>query len=122
MLREIDSYYLEKEEPNKGCLLALRSIVLAHDQHVTETQKWGMPCFCYKKKMFCFLWIDKKIDEPYLLFVEGKHLHHPDLEVGERSRTKILRINPTQDLPVATIKLILNQALSLYKDGTIRIK
>jgi len=23
-------------------------------------------CFCYKKKMFCYLWTDKKTDEPYL--------------------------------------------------------
>ena len=74
-----------------------------------------------EKDVLLFM-VDKQIDEPYLLFVEGKHLHHPDLEVGERSRMKILRINPTQDLPVATIKLILNQALSLYKDGMIRIK
>ena len=65
MIREIDNYYLNKEEPNKSCLLALRGIILDQDTNVTETQKWGMPCFCYKKKMFCYLWTDKKTDEPY---------------------------------------------------------
>jgi hypothetical protein len=50
MIRDIDSYYLKKEEPNKSCLLALRTIILEQDTDITETQKWGMPCFCYKKK------------------------------------------------------------------------
>lgn len=122
MIRDIDQYYLNKEEPNKSCLLALRSIILRQDENITETQKWGMPCFCYKKKMFCYLWTDKKTDEPYILMVEGKYLDHPELESGQRSRMKIFRINPNADLPLATIELILNQALDLYRNGTIRIK
>lgn len=121
MINDLDSYYLNKAEPNRSCLLALRSIILAQDSHVTETRKWGMPCFCFKKKMFCYLWVDKKTDEPYLLLVEGKHLNHPDLEIGNRSRMKIFRVNPSDDLPIATIQLILEQALDLYKSGVIRI-
>jgi hypothetical protein len=122
MIREIDNYYLNKEEPNKSCLLALRNIILEQDSNITETQKWGMPCFCYKKKMFCYLWTDKKTDEPYILFVEGKHLAHPELEVGKRSKMKILRINPNTNLPLPTIKLLLNNALNLYRNGTIKTK
>lgn len=121
-MSEIDVYYLNQEEPNKSCLLALRQIILEQDLHVTETQKWGMPCFCFKKKMFCYLWTDKKTKEPYLLMVEGKHLHHPELEEGTRSRMKIFRINPTKDLPVSTIITLLNTALDLYRDGTIPVK
>jgi len=121
-MREIDNYYLNKEEPNKSCLLALRSIILATDTNVTETQKWGMPCFCFRKKMFCYLWTDKKTDEPYILFVEGKYLDHPELEAGERSRMKIFRVNPNEDLPVETIEALLNSALDLYRNGTIAIK
>lgn len=119
---ESDNYYLSKEEPNKSCLLALRSIVLSHDRHVTETRKYGMPCFCFKGKMFCYLWTDKKTEEPYLLLVEGKHLDHPDLEQGNRARMKIFRVNPNKDIPIATIKLILDQALDLYRTGIISIK
>ncbi len=122
MLREIDSFYLNKEEPNKSCLLAMRNIILDQDNSITETLKWGMPCFCYKKKMFCFLWVDKITDKPYFLFVEGKHLNHVELEIGDRSRMKILSINPNKDLPKNTIELILNDALNLYKNGTIVIK
>ncbi|MEQ9100774.1 MAG: DUF1801 domain-containing protein [Imperialibacter sp.] len=121
-MREIDNYYLNKEEPHKSCLLALRSIILAQDTNVTETQKWGMPCFCFRKKMFCYLWTDKKTEEPYILFVEGKFLDHPKLEAGERSRMKIFRVNPNEDLPLETIEELLNSALDLYRNGTIVIK
>lgn len=122
MIKELEAYYLEKKEPHKGCLLALRSIILEQDPNVTETMKWGMPCFCYMKKMFCYLWTDKKTDEPYILFVEGKHLHHPKLEVGKRARMKIFRVDPHKDLPITDIVLLLNEALNLYKNGTIPIK
>jgi uncharacterized protein YdhG (YjbR/CyaY superfamily) len=121
-MREIDNYYLNKKEPHKSCLLALRSIILAQDTNVTETQKWGMPCFCFRKKMFCYLWTDKKTEEPYILFVEGKFLDHPKLEAGERSRMKIFRVNPNEDLPLETIEELLNSALNLYRNGTIAIK
>ena len=67
-MEQLDNYYLKKEEPNKSCLLALRNIILKQDINITETQKWGMPCFCYKKKMFCYLWTDKKTDEPPLWY------------------------------------------------------
>ena len=122
MMRKIDNYYLNMEEPNRSCLLALRKIILDQDKNITETQKWGMPCFCYKKKMFCYLWLDKKTDEPYILMVEGKHLDHPELETGKRSKMKIFRVNPNTDLPIATIELILKRALDLYRNGTIKIK
>jgi len=122
MLEELHNYYLKKEEPNKSCLLALRSIILEQDTNITETQKHGMPCFSYKKKMFCYLWTDKKTNEPYILMVEGKYLDHPELEVGDRSRMKIFRVNPNKDLPIKTIKSILEKALDLYRKGTIKIK
>ena len=116
MIKKLENYYLNKAEPNQSCLLALRSIILNQDKDITETQKWGMPCFCYKKKMFCYLWTDKKTNEPYILMVEGKHLNYPELEEGDRKRMKVLRINPNQDLPLKTIETILQKALELYKN------
>ena len=122
MIREADQYYMGKEEPNRGCLLALREIILRQDANVTETRKYGMPCFCYKDKMFCYLWTDKKTDEPYILMVEGKHLNHPQLEKGTRSRMKIFRVNAHEDLPVQTIEALLTDALALYRNGIIKVK
>jgi hypothetical protein len=122
MTQVLHNYYLNKEEPNKSCLLSMRSIILAQDTNVSETQKWGMPCFCYNKKMFCYLWTDKKTDEPYILMVEGKYLDHPELEEGNRTRMKIFRVNPNKDLPIKTIENILQKALELYRTGAIKIK
>ncbi|MBK9636840.1 MAG: DUF1801 domain-containing protein [Bacteroidetes bacterium] len=122
MLDELHNFYLNKEEPYKSCLLALRSIILDQDINISETQKYGMPCFCYKKKMFCYLWTDKKTNEPYLLMVEGKLLNHPKLESGVRSRMKIFRVNPNKDLPIKTIDNILQKALDLYRSGKIKLK
>ena len=122
MNTDLNNFYLSKEEPNKSCLLALRDIILRQDEAVSETRKWGMPCFCYRKKMFAYLWTDKKTNEPYILMVEGKHLNHPELEEGNRSRMKILRIDPKADLPIDMIELILKDALDLYRNGIIKIK
>lgn len=115
MLQVLQNFYLNKEEPVKSCLFALRGIVLDQDNEITETIKYGMPCFCVKKKAFCYLWTDKKTNEPYLLLVEGKYLDHPALEAGSRSRMKILRVDPDKDLPKSTIVDILQKAIDFYR-------
>jgi hypothetical protein len=117
-----DDFYLGQDEPNKSCLLAMRDIVLCFDNHITETLKYGMPCFCYKGKICLYLGVEKKSHQPYFLWAEGKHLHHPELESGNRKRMKIFKLDPKQDLPLNTIELILNDALDLYRNGTITIK
>lgn len=122
MIDILSNYYLDKEEPQKSCLLALRSIILKKDENVCETVKYGMPCFCYKKKMFCYLWTDSKTEEPYILMVEGKYLNYPELKQENRSRMKIFKVNPNEDLPIQTIELILNDALDLYRKGIIKTK
>ncbi len=115
MISEKDNFYLNKDEPNRSCLLTLRNIILGQDPNISETQKYGMPCFCYRQKMFCYLWTDKKTDEPYILMVEGKLLDHPELEEGNRSLMKIFRVSPNRDIAVDTISYILQSALALYK-------
>lgn len=120
-MRQLDQFFHSQIEPQKSCFFALREIILSQDDLVTETQKYGMPCFCYKKKMFCYLWSDKKTNEPYLLFVEGNRLEHPELEAGTRKRMKIFRVNPNEDLPIKTINHLLKSALDLYRNGEIII-
>ena len=119
IIREIDTFYWNKEEPNKSCLFALRNIILEQDENITETLKYGMPCFCYRKEILCYLWIDKISKEPYLLMAKGKSLFHPELETGKRSRMKIFRINPNKNLPVKTIGTLLRQSLDLCRQGKI---
>src|ERR1700709_535372 len=106
-MRDIDNFYLYQEEPNKSCLLYLREHILAFDENITEAWKYGMPFFCYKGKMFCYVWVHKKSRLPYIGFVEGKRLDHPHLLSEKRSRMKIMLFDPNIDLPIKTIELIL---------------
>lgn len=121
-MKDKENFYLEQEEPNKSCLLALRQIILEQDKNLSETIKYGMPCFCYHQKMFCYLWTDKKTHEPYVLMVEGNHLEHPKLEQGTRARMKIYRVNPSQDIPVKELKEVLDEGLALYRKGIVKFK
>ncbi len=116
----LDQFYLQQDEPANSCLLALRTIIISQDKDITHELKYGMPFFCYKGKMFCYLWVHKKLHLPYLGVVEGKRLNHPDLIIEKRSRMKIMLFDPGKDLPLNTIVNILQQALNLYKNGTIK--
>lgn len=122
MIDQLHHFYLQHEEPNRSCLLALRDIIIKQDGHIFETIKWNLPCFCYKAKMFCFLNVEKQSNQPYLLFVEGHRLNHPMLEQGDRMRMKVFKVDTNLDLPIETIKLLLNTALDLYRNGIIKTK
>ncbi len=115
MLDQLADFYSSKEEPNRSCWLALRDIILNKDDKLTETVKYGMPCFTYGKEPLCYLWVDKKTTEPYILMVDGNFLDHPLLEVGSRAKMKILRVNPKADLPLEAVESVLKQALELFR-------
>ena len=72
--------------------------------------------------MFCYIWIHKKLQLPYLGIVEGKKIDHPYLIIEKRSRMKIMLFDPGKDLPVETINSILKEAINLYKRGEIKLK
>ena len=115
-MNAIDHFYDQLPEPEKGILLALRTLILQQNEHITSAWKYGMPFFCYKGKMFCYLWIHKKWKQPYLGIVEGKHFDEPFLIQEGRSRMKIWLFDPNQDLPVADIEYVLQKAIQLYTD------
>jgi hypothetical protein len=119
---ELDNYYLRQEELIRSCLLALREIILSQDEEVAAAWKYSMPIFCYKGKMFCYLWVHKKCKQPYIGFVEGKHLIHKALLQEERVKMKILILDADEDLPVKLIQSLLKQALNLYKLEVVPIK
>lgn len=119
-IKASDNFYYQQEEPARSTLLALKQIILAQDNAVAQEWKYGMPVFCYKKKMFCYLWLHKKYKQPYLGIVEGKHFNQSFLFGEKRSRMKIMLFDPAADLPVETINSILQQALDLYRTGLIK--
>lgn len=114
MQEQLHTFYFEKEEPIKGCLWALRSIILSYSPQISESMKYGMPLFTYKGKMFCYLWTAKKTGHPYILMVDGKLLHHPALEQGNRAKMKILPIHAEMDIPIDTITAVFDMAVGLY--------
>ncbi|UXX79105.1 DUF1801 domain-containing protein [Reichenbachiella carrageenanivorans] len=110
----LSSFFLDGNEPIKSCLLALREILLQFDSKISETKKYGMPCYQYQGKAFCYLWTDKKSGHPYILVVEGRQIDHPALEQGTRARMKILPIDPQADIPIHTIQEVLSLSKALY--------
>lgn len=48
--------------------------------------------------------------------VEGARLDFPELDQGNRTRMKVLNIDPEEDLPIKLIVNILQSALDLYRD------
>ena len=115
MLRPIDNYFLQQEEPAKSCLQFLRDHILQQDPNISEAWKYGMPFYCYRGKMFCYLWVHKKHLQPYLGIVEGNKVHHPDLLTEKRARMKILLVDPVRDIPVRKITALLKEVIALYK-------
>jgi hypothetical protein len=120
-MKQLDDFYFKQEEPIQGIFLALKEIILKQDKDITNVLKYGMPFFCYKGKMFCYLWIHKKFKQPYLALVEGKHFDQTFLIQENRSRMKIMLLNTDEDLPIEKIETILEKALNLYKSGIIKV-
>ena len=115
ILSDIDNYYLQKEEPIKSCLMALREYIRNYDSKMTEAWKYkNALSFVIRVRFFCYLRIDKKTHQPYIGIVEGGKIDHPKLIQGNRSRMKILMIDPNQDLPIATIDDIFRAAVVFY--------
>ena len=117
-MADILDFYLNQPEPNKSCLMGLRELIIQFDSEISETVKYGMPCFTFKNKALCYLWTDKKTRDPYILMVDGNLINHPALETGDRARMKILRIDPTKDLPVEDIHEILKAGIQIISEKT----
>lgn len=111
MLKPADNYFLQKEEPVKSYLLALREMILKYDNKITEAWKYGMPFYYYQDKRICYLWTHRKYQQPYLGIVEGKKINHPGLISEKRARMKIMLLDPEKDIPVKTIRAMLKEMI-----------
>lgn len=118
MLRDIDNYFLNKEEPTKSCLLFLREFILAYDSQISKAWKYRMPFYCYKGKMLCYLWTNKDSGQPYIGIVDGRLIEHPDLITEKRSRMKIMVVDPLRDVPVDITGGILKVAITLRENNS----
>jgi hypothetical protein len=46
ILREIDEFFLQKDEPLRAYLLFLRKFILDYHENITEAWKYKMPFYC----------------------------------------------------------------------------
>lgn len=113
-MKAIDNFYLDQEEPIKGCLLAMKVIILDYNAALESRWYYRLPCFMYKNQIFCYLWVDKKTQFPYIAIGKGVNIEHPDLIQGKRTFTKLLMIDPHKDIPIEKIHTIFDMALELY--------
>lgn len=113
-MRDIDKFYFEKEEPVKSCLDALKTIICNYNKDFTPQWKYRLPCFMYKNHIFCYLWVNKKTQFPYIAVGKGVKIEHPDLIQGNRTFVKLLLIDPEKDIPLDTIYTIFDMAMKLY--------
>ena len=112
MLSPLDHYFEQKDEPIKSCLQYLRALLTGY-AGITEHWKYGMPFYYHKGKMFCYIWIHKKLHQPYIGLVDGNKIDHEDLLQEKRAKMKILLINPSGDLPKQKIEFIFEKAFAL---------
>ncbi len=107
----LNTFYNSQKEPLNGCLMALRYLILAYNPNVSEKWYYRLPCFFYNNRIFCYVWIEKKTNLPYIAFYPGTHLTHPSLQQANRTRSKMLHIQPEKDLPIDLIYEIINESL-----------
>lgn len=113
-MTELEIFYDQLPEPNKGCFLFLRKFILEHNAGFTEHWKWKLPFFSYQGKPFCYIWKDKKTTWPYLTFVRSIHINRPELDLGPRKQMKALSIDPNKDIDLALIKEIIDESLTYF--------
>ena len=109
------------DELTSSTFYALKDIIMAQDPNLETAIKFGMPFFYYKGKMFAYLWYHKKFKQPYIGLAEGRFLDAPELLQEKRTRIKIFLIDQTADIPIKRLKEVLQDAIDLYKNGTITV-
>jgi hypothetical protein len=114
MIYPIHNYFLQQQEPNKSCLLFLRKIILEQNEFITEKLSYGMPTYYYKGKRFCYLWVHKKLNQPYIGIIDGNKIDHPDLVQEDRARMKIFLVDAGKDVEVKNVNGLLKRVLKMY--------
>lgn len=111
MTHALDNFYLEKDDPNQSCLLALRDLILSFNTDIEAVWKYRLPCFIYKGKLMFYLWIDKKTIHPYVAILCNHRFKHPQLIAGKRKMYKLYMVDPNEDIDKNTLYELLDLAI-----------
>ncbi len=113
MLSPLENYFARQTEPLKSCLGFLRGYILHFDERITEAWRYGMPFYLFNGKRFCYLWINKSGNIPYIGFTDGYKMTHPALVSEKRARMKIWLADSSGDIDTETLDALLKQAVGL---------
>jgi len=108
----LENYYLKQPEPIQGCLLALKSIILGVNGHITHERKYQIPFFYYKGKKLCFLWVTRK--KLLIGFVEDRTLQELVPGIRRKDRMETMQLDPDADIPIDIILENLDRLIRLY--------
>lgn len=111
----LESWYLNKPEPYRSCLLALKDIILRADAGIGHERKFQIPFFTYKGKKLGYLWLDRK--KVKVGFCLDKSLQEAVGGVKPKDKYESMQIDPNADIPVEIILQKLRYYLDLIDNG-----
>ena len=97
----LESYYLNKPEPYRSCLLALKDIILLSNPGIVHERKFQIPFFTYKDKKVAYLWLDRK--KVKLGFCLDKSLRETVGGIKPKDVYESMQIDPNADIEIDII-------------------
>jgi hypothetical protein len=94
---EVDAWFESYDNPQKPLVQAVREVILAADDRVTEAIKWKAPTFMYRGNIASFYPRTKQ--HVSLMFHQGASLPDPDgLLEGEGGTSRVAKFTSAEDL------------------------
>jgi len=115
MNAELENYYLKHPEPIRGCLLALKQIIMSVSDQVTHERKFQLPFFSYKGMKLGFLWMNRK--KLILGFITDKRILLPEPGIKHTDKLEMIQIDPNADLPKEMIVTKILQLIMKYEEN-----
>lgn len=111
-----DDYIFQQPEKQQSILLHLISVFERQIPELELLFKWGIPCFYYKKKVFCYLNSSPKKGFVDAGFFKGFQLkHNQDCLVTEKRNTiKSLRYYSLESINNKVLEDVIQEAKTLY--------
>lgn len=106
-MESVEFYFDSLDEPERSCLLYLRSFLLTYSENITEQRKNNTPFYYWNKKWLGFISYNPKNKEIYISFANGYKIDHPKLLSEGRKNMKIFYVDPEKDVDVKSLKEIL---------------
>lgn len=101
---EVDAWFDRYDNPQKELVLAVREVILAADDRVTEAIKWQAPTFVYAGNLASFY--PRAKQHVSLMFHQGASLPDPQgLLEGEGETSRVAKFADADDLAAKSAAL-----------------